>query len=177
MAASSRSSARRSGFWHDQPSSISTRPTWARWSRTRNSRWMTVAIRRVVHRSVSNPHVLAPRSKSWGSRARCCSDNFGGRPLAGLARSAAEPRRRTVSRQRITELCEHPTRRATSVMEAPAFSKSMARRRRRSSSSGVPRGRILRQYATSWVVSIIYAHVNSHTRRRDGVEGIRDLRP
>src|SRR2546422_6055844 len=45
MAVSSRSIARRSGFWHDQPKSLSTRPTWARWNRTPNARLITVAIR------------------------------------------------------------------------------------------------------------------------------------
>src|SRR6267143_5022604 len=64
MAASSRSNARRSGFWHDHPRRVSRRPTCARWSGTPNSRRITVAMRRVVQRSVSKPHAVAPRSKS-----------------------------------------------------------------------------------------------------------------
>ena len=142
MAASSRSSARRSGFWHDQFRAVSTRPTCARWRVTPNSRWMTRAMRRVVQRSVSKPHAEAPRSKRWGSLARCRAVNFGGRPEAAFAFKAVRPRRRTASLQRMTELCEHPSRRATSVIEAPAFNRSIARRRRRSSSSGLPCGLI-----------------------------------
>jgi hypothetical protein len=65
------------------------------------------------------PGLGAPWSKTWDSLPRCCLDNFGGRPAAGFARSAAGPRRRTASRQRMTELCEHASRRATSVMEVP----------------------------------------------------------
>jgi len=135
-------SARRSGFWHDQFRAVSTRPTCARWRDTPNSRWMTRAMRRVVQRSVSKPHAEAPRSKRWGSFARCRVVNFGGRPEAGFAFKAVRPRRRTASLQRMTELCEHPSRPATSVIEAPAFTRSIARRRRRSSSSGLPAGLI-----------------------------------
>src|SRR5712692_11740912 len=40
-AASSRSTARRSGFWHDQPRPASSRPTWARCKRTPKARWIT----------------------------------------------------------------------------------------------------------------------------------------
>jgi hypothetical protein len=161
MAASSRSIARRSGFWHDQPSAVSTRPTWARWSGTPNSRWITAAIRRVVQRSVSNPHAAAPLSNSRGNLARCRPDNFGGRPVAGFACNAVGPRRRTASRQRITELWEHPSRRATPVTDAPAFSKSIARRRRRSNSSGLPCGRMPRMYPSERCMSITYAQINN----------------
>src|SRR6266571_3500560 len=83
MAVSSRSIARRSGFWHDQPKSLSTRPTWARWKRTPNARLMTAAIRSVVHSWVSKPHAEAPRSRSRGNCACCRAVNFGGRPDAG----------------------------------------------------------------------------------------------
>src|SRR6266576_2111701 len=121
---------------------------------------MTVAIRPVVQRSVSKSQVVAPRRRRRGS-CRCCAVvNFGGRPGAGFAVKALRPRRRTASRQRITELCEHPSRRATSVTDAPAFSSSIPRRRRRSSSSGLPCGRMPRQYRARHQMSITYAHVN-----------------
>ncbi len=160
MAASSRSIARRSGFWHDQSKALSTRPTCARCRRTPNSRRITVAIRRVVHSAVSKPHASAPRSKRRGNFARCRAVNLGGRPGAGFAFNAAEPRRRTASRHRITELWQQPSRRATSVMEAPAFNRSTARRRRRSSSSGLPCGLISEEYMSETLMSITYAHVN-----------------
>ena len=67
----------------------------------------------------------------------------------------------------MTELCEHPSRRATSVIEAPAFKRSTARRLRRSSSSGLPCGLIPEQYRAAPPVSIIYAHVNNVIDRRD----------
>src|SRR5881628_1057116 len=122
---------------------------------------MTVAIRPVVQRSVSKSQVVAPRSRRRGS-CRCCAVvNFGGRPGAGFAVKALRPRRRTASRQRITELCEHPSRRATSVTDAPAFSSSIPRRRRRSNSSGLPCGRMPRQYRARHQMSITYAHVNN----------------
>jgi hypothetical protein len=160
MAASSRSIARRSGFWHDHARAVSTRPTCARCRRTPNSRWITVAIRWVVHSSVSNPQAAAPRSKRRGSVARWRAVNFGGRPGAGLAVKAVGPRRATASRHKMTELWEQPSRRATSVIEAPAFKRSTARRRRRSSSSGLPWGLIPEQYTHATMMSITYAQVN-----------------
>jgi hypothetical protein len=51
----------------------------------------------VVRRSVANPHALAPWSKSWGSRPRCCWDNFGGRPTPA---SPAARRARDAGRRR-----------------------------------------------------------------------------
>src|SRR6266852_2302832 len=161
MAASSRSMARRSGFWHDHARAVRTRPTCALCRRTPNSRWITVAIRRVVHSSVSKPHAEAPRSKRRGSFARCRAVNFGGRPGAGLAVKAAGPRRATASRHRMTELWEHPSRRATSVIDAPAFNRSTARRRRLSNSSGLPWGLIPEEYTDETGMSITYAHVNN----------------
>src|SRR5437899_7079079 len=122
---------------------------------------MTVAIRPVVQRSVSKSQVVAPRRRRRGSCRCCAAVNFGGRPGAGFAVKAWRPRRRTASRQRITELCEHPSRRATSVTEAPAFSSSIPRRRRRSSSSGLPGGRMPQEYRARHQMSITYAHVNN----------------
>src|SRR5205809_7072524 len=124
---------------------------------------MTVAIRPVVQRSVSKSQAVAPRRRRRGSCRCCAAVNFGGRPGAGFAVKALRPRRRTTSRQRITELCEHPSRRATSVTDAPAFSSSIPRRRRRSSSSGLPCGRMPRQYRARHQMSITYAHVNNQT--------------
>src|SRR5947207_6161559 len=121
---------------------------------------MTVAMRPVVQRSVSNFQVVAPRRRRRGSCRCCAAVNFDGRPGAGLAVKALRPRRRTTSRQRITELCEHPSRRATSVTDAPAFSSSIPRRRRRSSSSGLPCGRMPRAYRVKHPMSITYAHIN-----------------
>ena len=116
-----------------------------------------MAIRWVVHSSVSKPHAPAPRSKRRGSFARCRAVNFGGRPGAGLAAKAVGPRRATASRHRMTELWEHPNRRATSVIDAPAFNTSTARRRRRSSSSGLPWGLMPEQY-TSVTTNVYYLY-------------------
>src|SRR5207245_6152854 len=127
---------------------------------------MTVAIRPVVQRSVSKSQVVAPRRRRRGSCRCCAAVNFGGRPGAGFAVKAWRPRRRTASRQRITELCEHPSRRATSVTEAPAFSSSIPRRRRRSSSSGLPCGRMPQEYRARHQMSITYAHVNKQLLAR-----------
>lgn len=142
IASSSRSIARRSGFWHDQPRSSRRRPTCARWKRTPNSRRTSSAMRFVVHRSVLYPHAMAPRNRSVGNFFNCAGRSFVGRPGAGLAVSPESPRRRSVSRQRMTELCEQPRRRATAVIDRPDFSNSTARRRRLSSSAGLPCGRM-----------------------------------
>src|SRR5713226_9264405 len=128
---------------------------------------MTVAIRPVVQRSVSYSQVVAPRRRRRGSCRCCAAVNFGGRPGAGFAVKAVSPRRRTASRQRITELCEHPSWRATSVTNAPAFSNSIPRRRRRSSSSGLPCGRMSREYRTRHQMSITNAHLNKNGRSFD----------
>src|SRR5213076_2549901 len=128
---------------------------------------MTVAIRPVVQRSVSKSQAVAPRRRRRGSCRCCAAVNFGGRPGAGFAVKALRPRRRTTSRQMITELCEHPSRRATSVTDAPAFSSSIPRRRRRSSSSGLPCGRMPRAYRVKHQMSITYAHINNvHAQER-----------
>ena len=164
MAASSRSNARRSGFWHDQPNRLSNRPTCARCSSTPNSRRITVAIRRVVHSSVVNPDAVAPWSNRRGSFFNCFALNFGGRPEAGRACSASGPRRLTRSRHKMTELCEQPRRRATSVIDAPPSNSAMACRRRRSSSCGLPCGLIPKSYNHHREMSITYAHVNKRKR-------------
>jgi len=49
-------------------------------------------------------------------------------------------------------------------MEAPAFNRSTARRRRRSSSSGLPCGLIPEEYMSETRMSIIYAQVNNKFR-------------
>src|SRR5207247_4686609 len=114
--------------------------------------------------SVSNPHAEAPRSKRRGNFARCRAVNLGGRPGAALGFKAVGPRRRTASRHRMTELWEHPSRRATSVMEAPVFNRSTACRRRRSSSSGLPCGLIPEEYTSRTGMSITYAQINNTSR-------------
>ena len=142
IASSSRSMARLSGFWQDQPRSARSRPTCARWNRTLNSRSITFAIRSVVHRSVLYPQARVPRSRRAGSLLSCAGLSLAGRPGAGLAFSADAPFRRTASRQRMTELCEQPSRRATPLMDRPVFSRSIARQRRFSNSAGLPSGRM-----------------------------------
>ena len=67
---------------------------------------------------------------------------FDGRPGAGLARTPASPRRRAADFQRRTLRRSTPTRRATSDGNSPSLSNANARKRRRSSSSGLPVGRI-----------------------------------
>jgi len=64
----------------------------------------------------------------------------------------------------MTELCEHPSRRDTSVIDAPAFNRSTARRRRRSNSSGLPCGLIPEEYTSEAQMSITYAQINNFAR-------------
>ena len=159
-ASSSRSTARLSGFWHDHPSRLSSRLTCARCSSTPNSRRITLAIRWVVHNSVVNPDAIAPWIKRRGSLFNCFELNLGGRPGVGRDCNASGPRRLTRSRHKMTELCEQPRRRATSVIDAPPSRSAMARRRRRSSSCGLPRGLIPEFYCYHTGMSIIYTQIS-----------------
>ncbi len=167
MVSSSRSTARRSEFRDHHPNRLSSRLTCARCSSTPNSRRITVAIRWVVHSSVVNPNATAPWISRRGSRFKCFALNFGGRPGAGRAGNASGPRRLTRSRHKMTELCEQPRRRATSVIDVPPSSSVMARRRRRSSSCGLPCGLITECYSYRRDMSIIYAQINkAHGEKR-----------
>jgi hypothetical protein len=70
IAASSRSRARRSGFWGLQPSLRSTRPIWSTWYRTPNSRRTMAGTRGHVQSGVVNPAASAPRSNTRSSLVR-----------------------------------------------------------------------------------------------------------
>lgn len=68
----------------------------------RNRRRITSVTRAQVHRSVGYPAAVAPRNRIVSSLARCFSDNFHGRPGAGLARSPFAPFASWAARQRRT---------------------------------------------------------------------------
>jgi len=143
MRSSSRSSARRSGFWQLKPMVCRIRPTWSRSYLTSNVRSMISAIRDVVQSSVLYPCAIAPLSRSRASFFFCRALRRGGRP--GETRTSYTRffslRRR--SRQRMTELGAHWTRRATSLRDNPSSSRSNARRRRSAIRSAEALGRIL----------------------------------
>jgi hypothetical protein len=91
MASSSRSLARRWGFWGLHPIPRSRYQTRPGWYCTSNSRWITWATRRRVHKSVGNPAALAPRRRISARRCFWSAVRRGGRPGWGLARSASTP--------------------------------------------------------------------------------------
>ena len=62
-ASSSRSRARRSGFWALQPIPRKIRQTCAGWYFTRKCSTITLAILGSVHRSVGNPAARGPRKR------------------------------------------------------------------------------------------------------------------
>src|SRR6266508_2327170 len=68
MAASSRSKARRSGFWFDKPSCPSKRQTCTSLYRTPNSRSINSRTRLSVHSGVAKPCAVAPSSSITYSR-------------------------------------------------------------------------------------------------------------
>src|SRR5574341_188726 len=143
MAVSSRWRARRSGFCGVQPRAWRRRPTWSGGYRTPKCRSITSATRAVVHRSVRYPWASDPLRSS---RPRCCRwdlVSFGGRPGEAPTRKARSPRRRTASRQRITELAAQRSHRATAWSEWPSFTSVRATRRRASSTAADPRGRMM----------------------------------
>ena len=144
---SSRSRARRSGFWQLQPNPSSIRHTWQGWYCTPNFPSITSATRFSVHSSVLYPAAGGPRRSNSISRAFCPGESFGGRPGAGRERSPSAPSAWYWPCHRNTELADDPTARATDDKLPPPSSNRMARRRRRSSSCGVPGGLMNRRIA------------------------------
>src|SRR3990170_7710984 len=103
---------------------------------------MTSATRGRVHRSVEYPWAVAPFRSRFRSRVRCRAVKRGGLPGGGLARRASVPPVCTSACQRLTEAGEQPIFRATSLTPRPSSSSATARRRRASSTAGVPYGLI-----------------------------------
>src|SRR5574341_661683 len=143
MAASSRSRARRSGFCGVQPRAWRSRPTWSGWYWMPKWRSITSATRAVVHRSVRYPWASDPRRSRRTRCCRWCLVSFGGRPGETPTRKPRSPRRRTASRQRITELAAQCSHRATAWSEWPSCTSVKATRRRASSTAADPRGRMV----------------------------------
>src|SRR5712692_9134532 len=123
---------------------------------------MTVAIRLVVHRSVAYPLAGAPLRRIFSRRWRSARASFGGRPGDTRTARPAAPRRRTPSRQRITELAAQASWRPTSLSDHPFFNRLGGCRRRASMTFADPGSRMmgaLRDSSTHYC--IIYAGVNN----------------
>lgn len=142
IASSSRSMARRSGFWWVQPNSRINRPMWSLWYRTPNFALMSSAIRCVVHKSVRYPWAIGPLRRYRTRRSFCFALSLGGLPGTGFGFKASSPPSAKASRHRMTLLALHPTHRATSLSERFSLRSSMARRRRSSNVAGEPLGRM-----------------------------------
>jgi len=107
-------------------------------------RRMTVAIRRWSRGRVRNPRPCTPQEEA-GELPLRAGRHFGGRPGAGFAVKAFEPRRRTTFAPRGSRTVRNtPSRRATSVTDAPAFSSS-SRPAPSLQLLGLPCGRMPRQ--------------------------------
>jgi hypothetical protein len=88
---SSRQRARRAGFWGRQRSAWHPRLRCPGWDITPNSRRMTAAIRRRVHRSPRQPSAVGPRHKRLGRRASGSADTRHGAPGGERCCHAAGP--------------------------------------------------------------------------------------
>lgn len=141
IPSSSRSMARRVGFCGLQPGPCSSRPMWSTWYCTANRRSINSATRGQVHRSIPKPAATGPLSSNPPGLRLSFARSLGGRPGAGRARSPSAPSSRIVAFPRRTLLRSTPTRLATSPGRLPSPSSAKARKRRRSSSPGVPVGR------------------------------------
>jgi len=148
IRSSSRSSARRSGFWQLKPIECNSRPIWSRWYRTPKSLSITSAIRAVVQRSVRYPRAMAPRSRVLRSRRFWAAVRREGRPGEAWTLYTPSPCRVRWLRQRMTELAGQPILRATALRLKPLSSNWRARRRRSARTSADPFGRILESSQT-----------------------------
>lgn len=142
IASSSRSRARRSGFWlvHFRRFFKMTR-TWSGRYWMPKSRRMTAVTRWAVHNSVVHPFARAPFKRIRSSRRSWDGLIRLGLPGWGIGSSPDGPFW-DISRQRNTELSLDPTISATSDGGLPCFSSPTALRRRRSNSSADPSGLI-----------------------------------
>ena len=163
MAASSRCSARRSGFCqlHPRPRRRSAHTPTGLY-RTPNRLRITWPMRLSVHNSVAYPAAPAPRSSTAFNCPCCTDDRRHGRPGIGRARSPFRLSRRYACSHRTTELGDTPTCRATSRYDVPACSRATARRRRVSNCSLVPDG-LMPTTVVDHIgdVCIIYSKINN----------------
>ena len=139
IAFSSRSRARRSGFWQLHPMSRRMYQTWPGLYFTPNSRSITCATRASVHNSVGKPAARAPFKSTRSNSFFCSAVNGAGRPGWGFAWRASIP---TCSFRFHPETVEGaaPTKRATSRTPFPCRSIRPAIRRRASNASALPLG-------------------------------------
>src|SRR6478672_737732 len=114
MAAASRSKARRSGFWLENPNCPSNRQMWTSLYRTPNSRSIHKRTRLSVHSGVVKPCSSGPSSNATYSRDNSAAPSRAGRPPLLMSRNASIPCASSTSRQRYTVCRGAPTARATS---------------------------------------------------------------
>src|SRR5687768_1124922 len=149
IAASSRSTGRVAGFCQLSPQERTNRLRWSTSYRTPWRRSISRAMRGSVHRSVSNPQPLAPRTTTHSTTsATCASSNPGGRPGGRLTRSAAAPPPSRYSRTHPHSVAGcTPIARATSACgRLRSITCLTASRRRSYNCCGVPLGRTRGSY-------------------------------
>ena len=135
IAASSRSVARRLGFWTLQPIARSKRPTWSGWYATPKTRLISVATRLRVQISPRKPQACAPLLSKAGSRARCLRVKRSGAPGDLRVRSASLPPSRPRAIHWLTAPGVTPRAAAILLCFQPSRCNSQARRRRPSRQS------------------------------------------
>ena len=141
-ASSSRSRARRSGFWQLHPIRRRIRQTCDGWYLTPNVRLITSATRASVQSSVGKPAARAPLRRMLSNSWSWSAVNRAGRPGWGLARRASIPPSSSFRFHPDTADGAAPTKRATSRTPLPCNSRLAAIRRRSSNASALPFGLI-----------------------------------
>src|SRR5882672_1090879 len=134
-ASSSRSMARRSGFWELKPSAPSIRQIWVWPNLTPYMRVTSTPTRLSVHNSVPKPCAVGDCSKARRRPARCSSSSRPGRPRPSTARRASIPPSSNSAFHVYTVCRATPTACAACAGVLPANSMRPARKRRRTDSS------------------------------------------
>src|SRR5450631_1255978 len=132
---SSRSIARRSGLWLENPNPPRMRQTCTALYRCANSRSMRWRTRLMVQSGVPKPCAGAPSTSNWRNRSNCSGDSCAGRPPTLISRSASMPPSSRMPTQVYTVWRATPTALATSAGFLPAFSIRPALTRRLTASS------------------------------------------
>jgi hypothetical protein len=137
IAASSRSTACRLGFWTDQPKDFSRVGRYRELYVTPNSRWINSATSRPVQSCPERPAASGPADKSFSRRRFCRLSSFGVAP--GAVRVLRAWGRRPCSdlrTQSCTERIEHPIAAAARAAVHPSLQTRRTARARTSSGYG-----------------------------------------
>src|SRR5487761_30001 len=156
IASSFRSRGTRSGFWHENPRTVSQRGRYRALKTILHSCRINSAIRAALQSSVANPKSVAGSDNQRRTIFSCVRVSFAGRPHGICAAKPDQPSRRKARIQRRTERASTPRKSATSSELNPSKTRCTANRRRCSSSAGEPKFRIPAIYGDAVFADITY---------------------